>query len=84
MFWAQMVSRMQEFYLSTVRFCAMILKILWKIYVTEFSYRRHHGSRCIDICDFVNDWARFSASSVTFSASEEAKSCYECAVRAPP
>ena len=43
--------RMQEFYVSTARFCALILKILWKIYVTEFSYKKYHGWRCTDICD---------------------------------
>ena len=53
-FWAQLVSGMQEFYVSTVRFCALILEILWKIYVTEFSYRRYHGSWCIDACDCIN------------------------------
>ena len=50
---------MQEFYVSIVRFCAMILEILLKIYVTEFSYRSYHGSKCI------------SAISATFSASED-------------
>jgi len=53
-FWAQAVSGMQKCYVSTVRFCPLILEILWKIYATEFSYRRYHGSRCTDICDCVN------------------------------
>ena len=47
-----MASRMHEFYveerfysfMSSVRFCALILEILWKIYKTEFSYRTYHGS----------------------------------------
>ena len=30
---------MQEFYVSTVRFCALILEIRDRIYVTEFPYR---------------------------------------------
>jgi len=80
MFWAQVVFRMQKYYVSTVRFSALILEILWKIYVTEFLYRRYHGSRCIDICDWINGRASFSA----ISSSEEAKSCNEYAVRAPP
>ena len=84
MFWAQMVSRMQEFYVSKVRFSALILEILWKIYVTEFSCQTYHGSRCIDICDCVNGWASFSAISVTFSASKEDKSCHDYAVYSPP
>ena len=51
MFWAQVVSRMQEFYVSTIRFCALIQEILWKIYAAEFSYQTYHGWRCIDFCD---------------------------------
>ena len=35
---------MQEIYGSTVRLCALILEILLKLYVTEFPYRRYHGS----------------------------------------
>ena len=77
MFWAHVVSRMQEFYVLKVRFCALISEILWKMYVTKFSYPRFHGSRCINICDCVNGWA---SSSATFSASEVAKSCYEYGV----
>ena len=72
MFWAQVVSRMQEFYVSTVKFCALILETFWKIYVTEFSYRTYHGSRCIGICDCGNDCASFSA----ITANEEDKFCY--------
>ena len=67
---------MQEFYVSTVRFCALVLEILWKMYATEFC-------RCIDICDCVNGWASFSDMSAIFSASEEDKFCHEYAVRAP-
>ena len=73
MFWAQVVSRMHEFYVSTVRFCALIIEILWKIYVTEFFYWRYHSSSCIDICDCIIDWANFSTISVTFSASTRSK-----------
>ena len=69
MFLVEVVSRMKKIYVSTFIFCALILEILWKIYVTEFFYRIYHGSRCIDICDRVNGWATFSAISVTFSAS---------------
>ena len=39
----------------------------------NFFYRTYHGWRCIDICDFVNDWA-----------SKEEKFCHDYAVRAPP
>ena len=84
MFWAQVVSKMQEFYVSTVRFCALILDILWKIYVTEFSYRTYHVSTCIDISDCVHGSASFSSISTLFSASEEETSCHEYAVRAAP
>ena len=85
MFWAQVVSRIQEFYVSTVSFCALILEILWTmIYVTEFSHQTFHGWRCIDICDCVIGWASFSAISATLSASQRDKSCHEYAVRAPP
>ena len=75
---------MQEFYVSTFRFFALIQEILRKIYVTEFSYPTYYGSRCIDICDCVKGWASFSALSATFSASEEDKSCHESAVGALP
>ena len=68
-----------SFFLNTSKFCHFVYsdyyieKITSKsIYVTTFSYGRYHGSRCIDIYDCVNDWA-----------SEEAKSCYKYAVRAP-
>ena len=81
MFWAQMVSRMQEFYVSTV---ALIFEILWKIYATEFSYLTYHRQRCIASCDFVNGWASFSAISATLSAGERDNCCYEYAVRATP
>ena len=36
MSWAKVVSRMHEFYVSTVRFCALILEILLKLYVRIF------------------------------------------------
>ena len=48
---------LQGYYDLTVRFRALILEILWKIYVTEFSYWTYNGTRCIDICDCVNGWA---------------------------
>ena len=54
MVWAQVVSRMQEFYVSTVIFCALILEMLGKNYVKEFSYQRYHGSGYIDVCDCIN------------------------------
>ena len=66
-----MASRMQKFYVSIIRFCTLILQIFKKKYMTEFSYRTYHGSRCIDIFDCVNGWVSFSAMSATFSASEE-------------
>ena len=58
MFWVQGVSRKPEFYVSTVRFCALILEMLWKIYVTEFSYRTYHGSNVqisLNICIFDDE-----------------------------
>ena len=79
-----MVSRIEEFYVSIVRFCDLNLKMLWKIYATEFSYQTYHGFRCINIYDCVNGWANFSVKSTTLSAGEGDKSRHEYAVRAPP
>ena len=73
MFWAQVVSRMHEFYVSTLRFCALIIEILWKFHVTAFFYWRYHSSSCIDICNCIIGWASFSIISDTFSASTKSK-----------
>ena len=84
MFWAQVVFRMHKFYVSTFRFCSLILEILWKISVTEFSYQTYHRSKCIDICDCENGSANFSTISATLTASQGDKTCHEYAVGAPP
>ena len=74
---------MQDFYVSTVRFSALMFEIIWKIYMIQFSYQTYQEWRCNDIYDFVNGRASFSAISVTLLASEGDKWCHEYAVRVP-
>ena len=59
---------MQEFYVLTVRFCALILEIpTLKNLCDRISYRTYHGSGYIDIRDCVNGWASFSVIPATLS-----------------